>query len=450
MILNMRTFCPHIQMLANIKEKLKPKKMTAVIGILNKQGVALAADSAVTVTGGNQKKIYNTANKIFTLSKFHPISIMIYSSSTLMQTPWEIIIKMYRKKLSDKSFDTVYEYKEDFMKFVKDNDYFTTEEGQLLYVKQFIYWNLSNQRKNIINKLSDDKSEEELKEEFVELYETELNEIIDSYSDGKSLLNEFKDYTLENFTAYLKLGIEEIIKLIFEEVVLPQKIIDLVIKQYHCILTSSNFIGAESGLVFAGFGEKEIYPSLVSINVAEAFDNKLRHYDFRNEKISDSNTGSIQPFAQTDVIDMFITGIDPNINNTYFKVFQDTLSKYHKFIAESIKDKDADLAEIIEKLDINDVSNEFIAEMNKVKRELQIVPTVDTVSILSKEDLSEMAESLIYLTYLKRRISSSEESVGGPIDVAIISKGDGFIWKKRKHYFSQELNKHFMANYFNK
>ena len=61
-----------------------------------------------------------------------------------------------------------------------------------------------------------------------------------------------------------------------------------------------------------------------------------------------------------------------------------------------------------------------------------------------------MAESLIYLTYLKRRISSEEESVGGPIDVAIISKGDGFIWKKRKHYFNEDLNKHFMSNYFNK
>ncbi len=33
-----------------------------------------------------------------------------------------------------------------------------------------------------------------------------------------------------------------------------------------------------------------------------------------------------------------------------------------------------------------------------------------------------MAESLLYLTYLKRRITFAEESVGGPVDVAIISK----------------------------
>jgi 20S proteasome alpha/beta subunit len=37
--------------------------MTAVICILNKTGVAVAADSAVTVSAINQKKIYNTAKE---------------------------------------------------------------------------------------------------------------------------------------------------------------------------------------------------------------------------------------------------------------------------------------------------------------------------------------------------------------------------------------------------
>lgn len=32
--------------------------------------------------------------------------------------------------------------------------------------------------------------------------------------------------------------------------------------------------------------------------------------------------------------------------------------------------------------------------------------------------------------------------------VAVISKGDGFIWIKRKHYFSPELNTAFFSNYF--
>jgi hypothetical protein len=68
---------------------------------------------------------------------------------------------------------------------------------------------------------------------------------------------------------------------------------------------------------------------------------------------------------------------------------------------------------------------------------------MSAINTLSKEDLAEMAESLIYLTYLKRRFTFTEESVGGPVDVAIITKGDGFIWIKRKHYFRPDLNPHY-------
>lgn len=59
-----------------------------------------------------------------------------------------------------------------------------------------------------------------------------------------------------------------------------------------------------------------------------------------------------------------------------------------------------------------------------------------------------MAEALVNLTSFKRKISLEIETVGEPIDVAIISKGDGFIWIKRKHYFDPKINLRFIENYF--
>ena len=78
--------------------------------------------------------------------------------------------------------------------------------------------------------------------------------------------------------------------------------------------------------------------------------------------------------------------------------------------------------------------------MDQYIREKYIDQLVQTVSYLSKEDLADMAESLVRMTSLKRHITSEEESVGGAVDVAVITKGDGFIWIKRKHYFTAELN----------
>jgi hypothetical protein len=61
-----------------------------------------------------------------------------------------------------------------------------------------------------------------------------------------------------------------------------------------------------------------------------------------------------------------------------------------------------------------------------------------------------MAESLVNITKFKRRVSQQQETVGGPIDVVVITKGDGFVWIKRKYYFKPELNPRFMSRYYEK
>ncbi len=58
-----------------------------------------------------------------------------------------------------------------------------------------------------------------------------------------------------------------------------------------------------------------------------------------------------------------------------------------------------------------------------------------------------MASTLVGLSSFEQQMSLDRQTVGGPVDVAVISKGDGFIWIKRKHYFPRELNEHFIRNY---
>lgn len=410
----------------------------------------MAADSAVTVTGGNSKKIYNTANKIFTLSKYHPVGIMIYNSSSFMETPWEIIIKLYRKELKDKHFDKIEHYKDDFIRYLKANDYFTNPTTQISNLKRFAYFHLGGLKERVAEQLDGTKPEAELLSDFNDFSKADLDNTLATYSDEDETLADFADYTLEQFIAYSVDAISEVIDIVFEGIVISGDLRPVINNLYWRIFRSLNFFGNETGLVFGGFGEKQIYPSVSAIKISEVIDNRLRYKADLSDEISDSNNGSILPYAQTDVINMFIKGIDPDIESTYISAVEKTLTKYNTTIADIIGTSNQPLSDAIRNNDNTPLLKELIDEISRMKQETQIIPTVDTVAILSKEDLAEMAESLIYLTYLKRRISSSEESVGGPIDVAIISKGDGFIWKKRKHYFNEDLNKQFMANYFNK
>lgn len=98
--------------------------MTAEIGVLNKNGVALAADSAVTITNKDIVKVLNSANKLFNLSNYHPVGIMIYGNGDYMGIPWEIIIKEYREYLGRKPFDTLEGYCNDFFEFLFESGKF--------------------------------------------------------------------------------------------------------------------------------------------------------------------------------------------------------------------------------------------------------------------------------------------------------------------------------------
>ncbi|HZV67905.1 MAG TPA: hypothetical protein VFG10_00085 [Saprospiraceae bacterium] len=430
--------------------------MTAVVGILNKEAIAMAADSAVTIDGNNGRKIFNKANKIFTLSKEHPVGVMIYNSATFMGTPWETIIKVYRKQLGEKSFQTVREYQNDFIEFVREKHFFTSPEIQIEFLENLVALVIEDVIKEVVRqnqKLIENPSAEN-QSLILEALENEFDTIAQIWNNKNDYCPEFADYTFESFEAYTNEIFNRINQQQFlqNNIIISEELFLKIKRTTYAILRAKENISNFTGLIFGGFGEDEIYPQLVSLNISMAVDNRLRFYidEKQSASITVSQNGAVRPFAQTDVIDTILSGIDPSLDNIYLNNFEALFNKYNNAIIESIGDTNPLLTEQIQKLDTSAIVKEFKKLNQQIKKENYISPLMNAVSNLSKEDLSEMAESLIYLTYLKRRITFAEESVGGPVDVAVISKGDGFVWIKRKHYFKPELNQHFFNNYFKK
>lgn len=92
--------------------------MTAIVGTINRRGVAFAADSAATHTISSRHKITNHANKIFELSKYYPVGAAICGNLDFLGMPWEDIFKMYRSYLEDNSKPLLSDYSKDFFNFV--------------------------------------------------------------------------------------------------------------------------------------------------------------------------------------------------------------------------------------------------------------------------------------------------------------------------------------------
>lgn len=112
--------------------------MTTEIAIMNKTAVALAADSAVTITvpgpKGKTCKVFNSANKLFSLSKCAPVGLMIYGNATMLGIPWETIVKIYRERLRDKEFPSLAIYCSDFFKFLDGFEIKQKPEGSDLHI----------------------------------------------------------------------------------------------------------------------------------------------------------------------------------------------------------------------------------------------------------------------------------------------------------------------------
>ena len=109
--------------------------MTAVIGLLNKKGVALAADSAVTRSIGRNKKVTKNGNKMVRISNVLPISVMITGNGDFMHTQWDIIVRHYRQHSGDIKHETVEDCMHDFFRYIADNGLFRDPEVVLSRTK---------------------------------------------------------------------------------------------------------------------------------------------------------------------------------------------------------------------------------------------------------------------------------------------------------------------------
>lgn len=425
--------------------------MTAEVVIANSGAVALAADSAVTIGG---QKIYNSALKLFSLSKVAPVGVMVFGNAGLISVPWETIIKQYRSNLSGKTFPELRDYAKDFLKYISQTDYFP-DEFQRKWVERNLYGYYREVVIHSIKSLVKSRLDEQ-----GEIDEDETKDItaavIKHYHESLSKIDR-----VEGMSANFETSLKRTYKDIFDSAImesfqglpisasLKNKLRDIGV-----FLHTRNFFSSGiSGLVVAGFGEDEIYPSVCTYEIEGVVGNRLkyRHLDDKSHKIRDGSDCAIVPFAQEDMVAAFMNGFNPDINRFINSYLQKILSRLPELLSDEVikggKKKTAIIKDAYRK-DIDHLFKTFGEDLKDHVQTNHVSPVMSMVRVLPKDELAAMAESLVNLTAFKRRMTDSLETVGGPIDVAVISKGDGLVWVKRKHYFPPELNQHFFSNYF--
>jgi len=208
---------------------------------------------------------------------------------------------------------------------------------------------------------------------------------------------------------------------------------------------SHAFADHTGGVIFAGFGSDEYYPQVQATIFDGLVGDLLRYQNLpeQSRSIDRDTRAAVLPFGQTEMVDMFMDGIDPQYRLILETFLGDLWSGYPSVVLEvfgpllpkrrrrAVKDRLKEAS--LKSLEL------ILEETRAVQRTRYSAPTLSVIEALPKDELALVAESLVSLTSLKRRVSL-DSSVGGPIDVCVISKHDGAVWVKKKFYFSSDLN----------
>jgi len=156
----------------------------------------MAADSAVTV--GDHVAIHNSANKLFALSVFEPVGVIIYANAQFMQIPMEIIIKQYKSELGRRSFSFLEEYVDNFITFLETHSelfhFSKNEEAYVLDVCANLLKGLANDYKFKMKRLLENVGRP-LQDNEIEQIQTEAIAGTMQYIDGQNKISDiFSDY----------------------------------------------------------------------------------------------------------------------------------------------------------------------------------------------------------------------------------------------------------------
>lgn len=169
-----------------------------------------------------------------------------------------------------------------------------------------------------------------------------------------------------------------------------------------------------TGVAFAGFGEAEIVPSVVQYNISGT----LGHEQLRLTEPFVFSPGRgepsfVLPLAQRETVDAYLGGVHEMAKARY----RDALVELAKSLP-GVSDPGG-LAMALEQQIVTEIRADVLR------------PLLDGLAFMSPYHVADLARSLVSMTALRNRVSLVADTVGGPFDVALITRSGGFTWWER-------------------
>lgn len=402
--------------------------MSAGIILLNKNGLAAAADSAVTL--GDRSAIFNTAQKIFAIGN-SSVLLLYTGSATFQGVPVDLIFKQFSLHCQKYNIarGALKDYAEEFIRFIDQR------AKLFLFPKNeySVYYNYVCEVVDEVMARTRHVSKEEIASQ--DFFKKICDEIIEFNSNTNLLeLNRafsWKD-CLEKYPDIIKNGYEDYMLNYCERDLIAKPLNEIdqeTIEQITRVAAVSTrlvyyFRKRELNVCFAGFGEEAIYPSLYNISFYGFIDSEILSLELDDFSISDDAPRNIKTLAQDDVINSVLDGYNQQLKNAVNENYE---AKIRLYMEENLKTVN------IENFDYNKFVDGLVQSViidcswsdvfDEWRKSWAVIEHLSTI------DLSILAKNLINIQSVKRKYEAdvqNNSTVGGPTVVATITKSDGF------------------------
>ena len=141
-------------------------------------------------------------------------------------------------------------------------------------------------------------------------------------------------------------------------------------------------------------------------------------------------------FADSEVTHAFIRGIDFGLERRVYGAMRMMMHSVVDQMLEAFPEADAARREQLRKRFQSDLVPQYLdafrGMIGDYQQQAYINPVLRVLEIAARRELADTARELVSLNVFKKRIMAQKQTVGGAIDVAVISRENGFQWFTRQ------------------
>lgn len=395
--------------------------MTSQVVILNLQCAAVASDSILTVGSQDLSKTITSTEKAFDLGSAHNVVCLLSGNASILEVPWAVVLAEWRNTL-DSPLPRLEDYGRHLAAWLAQRDDFFSREQR----EEFLFEGLSA-----------------LYEIVADLITDKLDEEAEDADDGAkpdqgAICLDVAQEALRHFAAsppYLEAGgpadealiidlaaeAHEICEIWLDEVPGDADLEDLLVTSgLDLVLTRSLPWRSGTTIAFVGFGADDLFPGFHLIRVDGIVGSSTRWWDEGSGTVDTTIQSRVRGIAQSDAVMTFIRAYDMSYLDCAVEAVEGILSDLRD---RGLLTDDESYAGIVEE------ATSRIDEAFSVNAQTHFSgPLLDTVASLPPIEMARLAEALVGIQALRAAANAEQPTVGGAIEVALITRRGGVQW----------------------